>query len=148
MSSRVELAIAILPFAVCACGGQNEDFDAGPAEVADAAPLTIGDICHLLAPATCERDAECFQELPPPCEESLIERCCGEASTCDQINGVTKERVDDCISAIYEETCAELEELPVPCREIAAPMGQARRSSDSMRGRLWLDSIFVTGETR
>lgn len=144
MFSRLEFAI--LPLLLCACAGQgDETVDAAPP---DAAPLTIGDICRLLTPATCERDAECFQGLPPPCAESLYQRCCGEAGTCDQVNGVTKERVDDCITAIYEGTCAELEELPVPCREIAAPADQALRSLESVRVRLWPDSIFAAGDAR
>lgn len=146
MFSRLESALLSLVF--CACAGQSDKRDAGEADLPDAAPLTIGDICRLLTPATCERDAECFQDLPPPCEDSLMERCCGEAGTCDEINGVTHDRVEDCIAAIEEGTCAELEELPVPCREIAVPMDQALQSSGSWQVPTWLDSVFLATGSR
>jgi hypothetical protein len=140
------LTFVVLPLLFCACTGEGEEtLDAAPP---DAAPLTIGDICRLVAPATCERDAECFQDLPPPCEEALFQRCCGDARTCDEINGVTQERVNDCIAAIYEGTCTELEELPVPCREIAVPGAGVLASSESVPIRLWPDAIFATGDAR
>jgi hypothetical protein len=127
MFLRIDIIASMLALFVVACGGgDGEQEDSGVGAIVDATPpLTIGEICELLAPSSCERDAECLQSLPPPCEESLIERCCGQSGTCALVNGVTHERVQECIAAIYEATCAELEEgVPPPCTRISNPDGQ------------------------
>ena len=142
---RVDFRAVLLCLSVSACGGESDADDPADAGESDAAaPFTIGDICRLLAPATCERDAECFQSLPPPCEASLMERCCGEAGTCDQVNGVTPDRVEECISAIYEATCPELEELPAPCERIAAPGGPVtgRRQLGAQGAANWFEPLM------
>jgi len=127
------------------CGdGSSSSPDAAPP---DAAPLTIGEICDLLTPVTCERDAECFDSFPLPCPESFREACCEGDGSCSLINGVRIDQVMDCIAAMDSITCEDIEtNFPEPCNSITSSpaalesrVGRLREpglwSSDRLRGR-------------
>lgn len=111
------LALLTCLFLACSNDELDATIDASPP---DAGSLTIADICVMLTPVTCERDAECFQSLDPPCAESFYFRCCERFDSCDRVNGVSSQRVDECIAAMESATCDEIEnDFPESCAHIA-----------------------------
>lgn len=111
--------LAVLTCLLLACSNDEPDGTID-ASRSDAGPLTIAEICVMLTPVTCERDAECFQSLDPPCPETFYFRCCERFDSCDRVNGVSRERVEGCIAAMESATCSEIEnDFPEPCAHIA-----------------------------
>lgn len=94
------------------------------ASVADAAILAIGDICETLAPVACARDAECFDSFEPPCDQSFLRACCQDDGICDLVNGVASAQLEECVNALMDASCEEIEnEFPPPCTGITSPDG-------------------------
>ena len=127
-------AVAGLFASAFGCGSSSSSrADAAPP---DAAVLTIGEICDLLTPVTCERDAECFDFFPSPCAESFRDACCEGDGSCSVINGVLLDQVMACIAAMESATCDEIEnDFPEPCRSItSSPVALA---PGDLAPRLW-----------
>jgi len=114
----------VLLATAAACGG-DDDAIAVDAAPPDAAPeLTIGDICLLLTDVTCTRDAECFDFFELPCDESYFRFCCADDGICQVVNGVTRPEVDECIRALEQATCEEIDtDFPEPCVGITSRDG-------------------------
>lgn len=106
--------------AVAACGGDSDSVDA-------STPLTVGEVCQVLAVAYCERNEECALGVPAPCEETFAAECCDQAGGCDQPTSATEERADSCAAGMSEVSCADLKAgaLPSPCAGILMPPGSA-----------------------
>jgi len=110
--------LSLLFFAACGSGSRSD----ADASTPDAESLTIGEICDLLTPITCMRDAECFNSYPDPCSVSFREDCCEEDNSCPLMNGITVIQVDNCIAALSAATCDEIvDEFPASCRDITRP---------------------------
>ena len=98
-----------------ACGGDDSD------DSADASPpLSVGEVCEVLADAYCARNEECSLGVPPPCDETFAAECCDQAGGCEQPTGATAERAEACADGMGAVSCTDLESgaLPSPCAAI------------------------------
>jgi hypothetical protein len=133
------VATALVGFLSSAFGCDSSSSSSPDAAPPDAAVLTIGEICDLLTPVTCESDAECFDFYPLPCSESFRDDCCEDKGSCSLVNGVLLEQVMACIAAMESATCEEIDqEFPESCRNIvSSPDAVVRSSGGTNAANLW-----------
>ena len=104
--------------AVLACSGDDSEDSAD-----SSPPLSVGEVCEVLADAYCARNEECSLGVPPPCDETFAAVCCDGAGGCEQPTGATAERAEACADGMGAVSCNDLESgaLPPPCAGILMP---------------------------